>query len=245
MHGVPDILREAVLIKSGQDTEIKNQEEFKMYNIAIDGPAGAGKSTIAKIVAKKLGYIYVDTGAMYRTLALSCFRAKIIASEQEKVVENCRSVKVTLGYEDGTQKVYLNGEDVSAEIRREEIGNMTSAIAVYPPVREIMVAMQKQIAKENNVVMDGRDIGTVVLPDADLKIYLTASARTRAERRYKELTEKGQECNIDEIEADIIERDYRDMHREVSPLKQADDAVLVDSSQMDIAQVVEKIISLV
>ncbi len=245
MHGVPDILREAVLIKSGQDTEIKNQEEFKMYNIAIDGPAGAGKSTIAKIVAKKLGYIYVDTGAMYRTLALSCFRAEIAASEQEKVVENCRSVKVTLGYEDGTQKVYLNGEDVSAEIRQEEIGNMTSAIAVYPPVREIMVAMQKQIAKENNVVMDGRDIGTVVLPDADLKIYLTASARTRAERRYKELTEKGQECNIDEIEADIIERDYRDMHREVSPLKQADDAVLVDSSQMDIEQVVEKIISLV
>ena len=154
-------------------------------------------------------------------------------------------MEVTLGYEEGVQKVYLNGEDVSAEIRQEIIGNMTSAIAVYPPVRKILVAIQQDLAKKNNVVMDGRDIGTAVLPDADLKIYLTASARTRAERRYKELTEKGYDCNIDEIEADIKDRDYRDMNREVSPLVQAEDAVLVDSSHMDIPQVVETIKKLV
>lgn len=215
-----------------------------MYNIAIDGPAGAGKSTIAKIVAKKLGFIYVDTGAMYRTMALACYRDGIKAEEEEKVVEKCNNVDITLGYENGTQKVYLNGEDVSELIRQEEIGNMTSAIAVYPPVRKILVAMQQELAKKNNVVMDGRDIGTAVLPGADLKIYLTASARTRAERRYKELIEKGQSCDIDEIEKDIEERDYRDMHRDVSPLKQAEDAVLVDSSDMNIEQVVDEIIKL-
>lgn len=216
-----------------------------MYNIAIDGPAGAGKSTIAKIVAKKLGFIYVDTGAMYRTMALACFRAGIQAVEEEKVVEKCNEVNITLGYENDTQKVYLEGEDVSELIRQEVIGNMTSAIAVYSPVRKILVAMQQNLAKENNVVMDGRDIGTAVLPDADLKIYLTASSRTRAERRYKELTEKGQICDIDEIEQDIKERDFRDMNRDVSPLVQADDAVLVDSSEMNIDQVVETIIKLV
>lgn len=216
-----------------------------MYNIAIDGPAGAGKSTIAKIVAKELGFIYVDTGAMYRTMALACYRAGITAEEEEKVIEKCNSVEVTLGYENGIQKVYLNGEDVSTEIRQEVIGNMTSAIAVYSPVRKILVAMQQDLAKKNDVVMDGRDIGTAVLPDADLKVYLTASSRTRAERRYKELTEKGVECNIDEIEADIKDRDYRDMNREVSPLVQAEDAVLVDSSDMDINQVVERIKELV
>lgn len=215
-----------------------------MYNIAIDGPAGAGKSTIAKIVAKKLGFIYVDTGAMYRTMALACYRDGIKAEEEEKVIEKCNNVDITLGYENGTQKVYLNGEDVSEFIRQEEIGNMTSAIAVYPPVRKILVAIQQELAKKNDVVMDGRDIGTAVLPGADLKIYLTASARTRAERRYKELLEKGQSCDIDEIEKDIEERDYRDMHRDVSPLKQAEDAVLVDSSDMNIEQVVDEIIKL-
>ena len=203
-----------------------------MYNIAIDGPAGAGKSTIAKIVAKELGYIYVDTGAMYRTMALACYRAGIKADQKEEVIEKCKSVDVSLGYENGTQKVYL-------------IGNMTSAIAVYGPVREILVKMQQELAAKNNVVMDGRDIGTAVLPNADLKIYLTASSRTRAERRYKELVEKGQECNIDDIEKDIIDRDYRDMHREVSPLVQAEDAVLVESSDMTIEQVVEAITKLV
>ena len=216
-----------------------------MYNIAIDGPAGAGKSTRAKIVAKDLGYIYVDTGAMYRTVALACHRAGIDVSEEEQVVKKCKETEITLGYENGTQKVYLNGENVSTEIRQEIIGNMTSAIAVYPLVREKTVAMQKEIAKRNDVVMDGRDIGTVVLPNADLKIYLTACSRTRAERRYKELKEKGIDCNIDDIEADIKDRDNRDMHREVSPLTQAEDAVLLDSSNLSIEQVVEKIKKLV
>lgn len=215
-----------------------------MYNIAIDGPAGAGKSTIAKIVAKELGFIYVDTGAMYRTLALACFRDGIDTSDEAVVVAKCESVEVTLGYEDGTQKVYLNGEDVSTEIRREEIGNLTSTIAVYPGVRKILVALQKDLAAKNDVVMDGRDIGTAVLPNADLKIYLTASVETRAKRRYDELVEKGQTCDLKEIEKDIEDRDYRDMNREVSPLSQADDAVLVDSSDMTIDEVVAKIISL-
>ena len=215
-----------------------------MYNIAIDGPAGAGKSTIAKIVAKELGFIYVDTGAMYRTLALACFRDGIDTADEAAVVAKCESVEVTLGYEDGTQKVYLNGEDVSTEIRREEIGNLTSAIAVYPGVRKILVALQKDLAAKNDVVMDGRDIGTAVLPNADLKIYLTASVETRAKRRYDELVEKGQTCDLKEIEKDIEDRDYRDMNREVSPLSQADDAVLVDSSDMTIDEVVAKIISL-
>lgn len=215
-----------------------------MYNIAIDGPAGAGKSTIAKIVAKELGFIYVDTGAMYRTLALACFRDGIDTSDEAAVVAKCESVEVTLGYEDGTQKVYLNGEDVSAEIRREEIGNLTSSIAVYPGVRKILVALQKDLAAKNDVVMDGRDIGTAVLPNANLKIYLTASVETRAKRRYDELVEKGQTCDLKEIEKDIEDRDYRDMNREVSPLSQADDAVLVDSSDMTIDEVVAKIISL-
>lgn len=215
-----------------------------MYNIAIDGPAGAGKSTIAKIVAKELGFIYVDTGAMYRTLALACFRDGIDTTDEDAVVAKCESVEVTLGYEDGTQKVYLNGEDVSTEIRREEIGNLTSAIAVYPGVRKILVALQKDLASKKDVVMDGRDIGTAVLPNADLKIYLTASVETRAKRRYDELIEKGQTCDLKEIEKDIEDRDYRDMNREVSPLSQADDAVLVDSSDMTIDEVVAKIISL-
>ena len=216
-----------------------------MYNIAIDGPAGAGKSTIAKIVAKKLGFIYVDTGAMYRTMALACFRDNISQDDEASVVKKCKNVKVTLAYENGTQKVFLNGEDVSTEIRQEVIGNMTSAIAVYSPVRKILVNMQQELAKTNEVVMDGRDIGSAVLPNADLKIYLTASSRTRATRRYKELVGKGQVCDIDEIEKDIKDRDYRDMHREISPLVQADDAVLIDSSDMDIDTVVSEIIKLV
>ena len=215
-----------------------------MYNIAIDGPAGAGKSTIAKIVAKELGFIYVDTGAMYRTMALACHREGISAKEHEKVAEKCESVDVSLGYEDGTQKVFLNGEDVSTLIRQEEIGNMTSAIAVYPEVRKILVEMQKKLAKENNVVMDGRDIGTVVLPNAECKIYLTASSFVRANRRYKELIEKGETCDLAQIEKDIIARDEQDMNREIAPLKQAEDAVYLDSSDLTIDEVVNKIIEI-
>ena len=212
-----------------------------MYNIAIDGPAGAGKSTIAKIVAKELGYIYVDTGAMYRTMALACYRAGIKSDQKEEVIEKCKSVDVSLGYENGTQKVYLNGEDVSIEIRQEVIGNMTSAIAVYGPVREILVKMQQELAAKNNVVMDGRDIGTCVLPNAQLKIFLTASVQVRAKRRYDELVEKGECCDLAEIEKDISERDYRDMHREIAPLKAAEDAVMLDSSELNIDEVVEAI----
>ena len=179
-----------------------------MYNIAIDGPAGAGKSTIAKIVAKELGYIYVDTGAMYRTMALACYRAGIKADQKEEVIEKCKSVDVSLEYENGTQKVYLNGEDVSIEIRQEVIGNMTSAIAVYGPVREILVKMQQELAAKNNVVMDGRDIGTVVLPNADLKIYQIASVETRAKRRYLENLERGLDADLETIKKEIEDVTY-------------------------------------
>ena len=215
-----------------------------MYNIAIDGPAGAGKSTIARIVAKKLGYIYIDTGSMYRAMALACIRAGVKADEEEKVIDITSKVDVSISYEDDVQQVYLNGENVNAYIRTEEVGNMTSARSVYAPVREKLVELQRKLASEADVIMDGRDIGTCVLKDAFLKIYLTASSIKRAERRYKELTEKGVDCNIENIEKDIIERDYRDMHRDISPLTQAEDAVLLDSSDMNIEEVVDAIITL-
>ena len=216
-----------------------------MYNIAIDGPAGAGKSTIAKIVAKELGYIYVDTGAMYRTMALACYRAGIKADQKEEVIEKCKSVDVSLGYENGTQKVYLNGEDVSIEIRQEVIGNMTSAIAVYGPVREILVKMQQELAAKNNVVMDGRDIGTVVLPNANLKIYQIASVETRAKRRYLENLERGLDADLETIKKEIEERDYQDTHREISPLKKAEDAIELDTSSLTLEEVVEQVLTLI
>ncbi len=217
-----------------------------MFNVAIDGPAGAGKSTIAKLVAKKLGFTYVDTGSMYRAMALACIREGLKAEDEEKVCLVCEGLDVSLKYdENGAQQVILNGENVNAYIRTEEVGNMTSAIAVYGLVREKLVKLQRKLATEYDVIMDGRDIGTCVLKDAPVKIYLTASSRTRAERRYKELTEKGVECNIDEIEKDIIDRDYRDMHREISPLSQAEDAILVDSSDMNIEQVVNHLVDII
>lgn len=220
--------------------------EIIMFNVAIDGPAGAGKSTIAKLVAKKLGFTYVDTGSMYRAMALACIRAGVASNDEENVCKVCESLDVSLKYdENGAQQVILNDENVNAYIRTEEVGNMTSAIAVYGPVREKLVELQRKLATEYDVIMDGRDIGTCVLKDAPVKIYLTASFRTRAERRYKELTEKGVECNIDEIEKDIIDRDYRDMHREISPLAQAEDAILVDSSDMNIEQVVEHLVDII
>lgn len=214
------------------------------YSIAIDGPAGAGKSTIAKKIAKELSYIYVDTGAMYRAMALYFIREGIQAEEEEKINQSCQKAEVTIVYENGEQQVILNGENVNGLIRTEEVGNMASATSVNGNVRKKMVELQQQLASTTDVVMDGRDIGTKVLPNADLKIYLTASSRTRAERRYKELKEKDVDCNLDTIEKDIIERDYRDMHREISPLVQAEDAVLVDSSNMSIEEVVERIIKL-
>ena len=210
-------------------------------NIAMDGPAGAGKSTIAKRLAKKLGFIYVDTGAMYRAMAYYFLQHNIDAKDEKAIAAACPDVDVTITYENGEQQVLLNGENVNGVIRNEEVGNMASSTSVYPVVRKKLVELQRQLAKSADVIMDGRDIGTCVLPDAQVKIYLTASSATRAKRRYDELTEKGVSCDLAEIEKDIIDRDYRDMHRETSPLRQAEDAVLVDSSEMNIDEVVDAI----
>ena len=210
-------------------------------NIAIDGPAGAGKSTIAKRLAKKLGFIYVDTGAMYRAMAYYFLQHNIDAKDENAIAAACPDVDVTITYENGEQQVLLNGENVNGVIRNEEVGNMASSTSVYPVVRKKLVELQRQLAKSADVIMDGRDIGTCVLPDAQVKIYLTASSATRAKRRYDELTEKGVSCDLAEIEKDIIDRDYRDIHRETSPLRQAEDAVLVDSSEMNIDEVVDAI----
>lgn len=211
-----------------------------IYNIAIDGPAGAGKSTIAKKLAADLGYVYVDTGAMYRAMAYYFLQNNIAADDEAAISAACPDVNVTIEYKDGVQQVILNGENVNGVIRNEEVGNMASATSVYPVVRTKLVEFQRQLAAKQSVIMDGRDIGTVVLPDANVKIYLTASSKVRAKRRYDELTAKGEKCDLDAIEQDIIDRDYRDMHRETSPLKQADDAVLLDSSDLDIDGVVAK-----
>lgn len=214
------------------------------FNIAIDGPAGAGKSTIARRVAKTLSFIYVDTGAMYRAMALYFLKQGILSTEEEKITEACREVSIRILYENGEQQVYLNGENVTGQLRREEVGNMASATSIYPAVRSKLVELQQQMAEKENVVMDGRDIGTQVLPRAQVKIYLTASTRVRAERRYRELMEKGENADLAAIEADIADRDYRDMHREISPLCQAEDAILVDASEMNIDQVVERVLEL-
>lgn len=212
------------------------------YNIAIDGPAGAGKSTIAKIISKKLGFIYVDTGAMYRAMALHFLRMGIDSNEQKKIEESCKDVDVTIEYKDNEQIVLLNGENVNGLIRTEEVGNMASASSVYKEVRLKLVELQQKLAEKENVVMDGRDIGTYVLPKADLKIYLTASSEERARRRWSELKERGIDANLDAIEEDIITRDNRDMNREFAPLKKAEDAILVDSSDLTVDQVIDKII---
>lgn len=214
------------------------------FNIAIDGPAGAGKSTIAKRLAKELGFIYVDTGAMYRAMALYFLRSGIAKEDEAAISKAAREVDVTIRYENGEQQVLLNGENVNGLIRKEEVGNTASVTSAYGEVRKKLVELQQQLAEQEDVIMDGRDIGTVVLPKAQVKIYLTASVETRAKRRYDELTEKGQNCDLKEIEQDIADRDYRDMHREISPLKQAEDAVLVDSSHMGIEEVVETIKSI-
>lgn len=212
------------------------------FNIAIDGPAGAGKSTIARMVAKTLGFVYVDTGAMYRAMALYFLRKGIAPGDEASIAEACRDVDVAITYKDSAQQVLLGGENVSGLIRTEEVGSMASATSGYVSVRNKLVELQKELAERADVVMDGRDIGTCVLPGAPVKIYLTATVGVRAGRRYRELTEKGVECRIEEIEKDIEERDYRDMNREHSPLKQAGDAVLLDSSHMDADQVAEAII---
>ena len=214
------------------------------YNVAIDGPAGAGKSTIAKLVAEKKGFIYVDTGAMYRGLAIHFLDRGIKAEETEKVIEACRDADVSIRYEDGMQQVYLNGTNITGRLRDEAVGRMTSKCSVIPEVRGKLLDLQRDLAKTRDVIMDGRDIGTCVLPDADVKVYLTASVETRAKRRYDELTAKGESCDYDEIARDIKERDERDMNRETAPLKKAEDAVLVDSSDMTIEEVVHTIAEL-
>ena len=209
------------------------------YQIAIDGPAGAGKSTIAKKIAADLGWIYADTGAMYRAMALYFLRNGIASDEEEKINAAVNDIAIRIEYDENGQQVILNDENVSGLIRTEEVSNMTSKISIYPRVREKLVNLQRELAASTSLVMDGRDIGTTVLPDATLKVYLTASVEERAKRRYREYLEKGTEADIKEIEADIADRDYRDMHREISPLAQAEDAVLVDSSDMSIEQVVD------
>lgn len=207
-------------------------------NIAIDGPAGAGKSTIAKRVAKSRGYIYVDTGAMYRAMALYLLRENIESGDSAAIEAACENADISIEYQNGEQVVLLNGENVNAFLRTEEVGNMASASSVNGKVRAKLQELQQKLAATSDVVMDGRDIGTAVLPNADVKIFLTASSLVRAKRRHAELVAKGEEADIEKIEADIIERDHRDMTRELNPLTQAEDAVLVDSSYMTIDEVV-------
>ncbi len=213
-------------------------------NIAIDGPAGAGKSTIAKLCAKKMNLIYVDTGAMYRAVALYLLESGIDVNDRNAVADKCKCASVDIKYEDGIQNVYLNGVNVTGRLREEAVGNTASVTSAVPEVRAQIFSLQRGLANRGGVIMDGRDIGTVVMPDADVKIYLTASSEVRANRRVKELIEKGEAADFEEIKKDIEERDHRDMTREISPLKQADDAILVDTSDMTIEQVVEKIVSL-
>lgn len=216
-----------------------------MRAVAIDGPAGAGKSTIAKLVSKKLNYIYVDTGAMYRAIGLYLIKNNISADDEKSIDKAIADADISIDYIDSVQHVYIDGEDVTDKLRTEQVGNMASSCSIYLSVREKLVSLQRDIAKKQNVVMDGRDIATKVLPNADTKIYLTASVDTRAERRYKELKEKNVTCDIETIKKDIEDRDYRDMHRKNSPLVQAEDAVLIDSSNMSIDEVVDKILELV
>jgi cytidylate kinase len=212
-----------------------------MYSIAIDGPAGAGKSTIAKRIAKELSFVYVDTGAMYRAIALYFLRKGTDPANVDEIAAECANIHVTIEYKDGEQQVLLNGENVNGFIRNEEVGNMASKTSSIPAVRAALLDLQRNMTKTADILMDGRDIGTHVLPNADLKIYLTASSKVRAKRRYDELTAKGESCDLDKIEEDIIIRDKQDMSREIAPLKQAEDAVLVDSSEMTIDEVVAAI----
>ena len=216
-----------------------------MINIAIDGPAGAGKSTIAKTASKELGFIYVDTGALYRTVGLNALRLGKDTKLESDVVPTLDGLKVSLRFVDGEQRVFLGEEDVSTAIRQNEVSMAASNVSAIPKVREFLFDLQRDIAKNNNCIMDGRDIGTVVLPDAQIKIYLTASAEARADRRYKELVEKGQQVNYDDILREIELRDYQDTHREIAPLKKAEDAVLVDTTKLTLEESIEYMLKVI
>lgn len=215
------------------------------YSIAIDGPAGAGKSTIAKAVARELGYVYIDTGAMYRAVGLFCLDQAIALTDEVRVSEAVRDIDITIAYdEEGAQQVFLNGANVSTRIRTQQVGDAASTVSQYPAVREKMVKLQQSLAGHTSVVMDGRDIASKVLPNADTKIYLTASVEERARRRANELREKGELCDIAEVEAEIRARDDRDMHRQHSPLIQVPEAVLVDSSTLTIDETIDRILEI-
>lgn len=216
-----------------------------MIAVAIDGPAGAGKSTIAKAAAKQLGFLYVDTGALYRATGLKFSKLGFDTALNCDIEAVLSETEVTFKYIDGTQHVFLDGADVSGEIRTPEASLMASAVSAKPPVRAFLLDMQRKIAKENNVIMDGRDIGTVVLPDAKIKIFLTASAEERANRRYKELIEKGEAVTYKEVLDDIVKRDYNDSHREIAPLKPAEDSVYVDTSELSLEQSIEHLVGII
>lgn len=214
-------------------------------NIAIDGPSGAGKSTLSRKLAKSLGFLYVDTGALYRAVGLYMYENGILPDDESSVVKALDNVKVELKYADGEQAVILNGKNVSDDIRKHEISEYASKVSALPEVRKFLFNTQRSIAKHNNVIMDGRDIGTVVLSDAQIKIYLTATAEDRAKRRFDELRERGQDVNFEQIYNDVIERDERDINREIAPLKQAEDAVLVDTTGFSFDESYNKLISII
>lgn len=217
----------------------------KVYSIAIDGPAGAGKSTMARRAAAELGFVYVDTGAIYRTVGYAVSKRGIAPEDTEKIDELLPRLRVKLAWKDGLQHMYLDGADVSKKIRLPEVSSMASKVSAIPSVRAFLLDTQRNAAKTNNVIMDGRDIGTVVLPDADVKIYLTASAEVRAKRRFLELQEQGSSDTYEDVLQEMIERDYRDMHREIAPLKQANDAILLDTSELSLEESVDAILRII
>lgn len=218
---------------------------MNMYSIAIDGPSGSGKSTVAKAVAARLGFLYVDTGAIYRTVGVFAKRNNIDPHDEETLGKNLDKVDIKLGWVDGTQHVFLSNEDVSEEIRTPEMSMYASAVSALGKVRAFLLQMQRDFAKENNVIMDGRDIGTVVLPDANVKIFMFASPEARAERRYKELVEKGKDVTYDEVLSDMIQRDKNDSSRELAPCVPADDAIMLDNSEIPLEQNIEKVLEII